>query len=78
MRSLGPISWVLSPMYGVWWVGFGRARLMLKSPKNPPLFSERHGLDRYVRLGGSGAGWRVRWFKITPPPNADNAKAEEG
>lgn len=42
---------------GVWWLGIGRFRLILKAPWNRPLFSERYGLTRTLRLV---SGWRVQ------------------
>lgn len=51
-----PIGWAGSYSWGTWWLGLGTWRMIVKAPWNAPLFSERHGLSRYYRLGG---GWRV-------------------
>ncbi len=54
------ISWDGSTEWGVWWVGFGRWRLMLKAPWNEPLFSERYGFKKKIPLL---RGWRLLWFR---------------
>lgn len=58
------LSWAFSTEYGVWWVGCGRGRFQIKAPWNEPLFSERYGHARFIRLGG---GWRCRFFTVPEP-----------
>jgi len=44
---------------GIWWFRiFGRG-LSLHAPWNRPLFSERNGYRKMLRLG---FGWRVEWL----------------
>lgn len=56
LRIFGlPFGWAGSKRSGVWWVGVWRWRLIVRAPWNEPLFSERYGLTKYLRL----FGWRI-------------------
>jgi len=55
------LCWALSQGYGAWWIGCGNARFQIKAPWCEPLFSERYGHARFLKLGG---GWRCRFFKV--------------
>lgn len=43
--------------FGTWWLGLGPVRLILRAPWNEPLFSERYGHTKTIKIGG---GWRVQ------------------
>lgn len=53
----GVICWAGSWERGVWWVGFGRARVILRAAWNEPLFSERYGFTNTWRIA---KGWRLQ------------------
>jgi hypothetical protein len=42
--------------WGTWWVGIWRFRIILRAPWNEPLFSERYGHTKTLKVG---RGWRV-------------------
>lgn len=58
-----PFGWCFHPASGIWWIGAGRCRASLKSPRCRPLFSERNGQFKHCQIGG---GWRFRLWKIAP------------
>jgi hypothetical protein len=53
----GLLSWAGSAEWGTWWLGIWRWRLLVKAPWNEPVFSERYGYTKTLRIGG---GWRVQ------------------
>lgn len=55
------MSHAFSREHGIWWVGVGRARIILKAPWNRPLFSERYGFVKRLPLG---FGWRLLFRTI--------------
>ena len=55
------IDWSACKTSGVWWVGFGPWRLMVKAPWSRPLFSELYGLKPTLRLP---FGWRIQSFVV--------------
>ncbi len=57
----GLFGFAFSPESGVWWLGVGRARVLLRAPRNRPLFSEIYGGIKTF----SFRGWRVQ-FRTVP------------
>lgn len=58
------IGWSFCRELGIWWLGIGRWRLVLRAPWDKPLFSERNRLNWVLRLRG---GWRVQ-SRMKPAP----------
>lgn len=52
----GFVSWAASSEFGTWWLGIWRWRLIVRAPFNEPLFSERYGYTKTLRIGG----WRIQ------------------
>lgn len=55
------LAWAFSYDYGVFWIGTGNCRALLRAPWCAPSFSERHGKAKHIQLG---RGWRVRFFRL--------------
>jgi len=51
------LSWSANKDFGVWWLGIGRWRLILRAPWDEPLFSECYGHASTLPLG---FGWRIQ------------------
>lgn len=47
---------------GTWWLGIGPLRLIIRAPWNAPLFSERYGHTKTLKIGG---GWRLQGRRLT-------------
>lgn len=56
---LGPFTGATDRAHGIAWLRiFGRG-VVIHAPWNPPLFSERNGLRKVLRL----FGWRIGWLR---------------
>lgn len=58
----GLFSWAWGNEFNAWWIGIGRFRAIMKSPRCAPLFSERYGHTTTLYLG---RGWRIT-FRVVP------------
>lgn len=49
---------------GVAWLRVAGYGIAVHAPWSLPLFSERHGMRRMLRVGG---GWRIEWLRTCEP-----------